>query len=257
MRQMLGRWLAAYLGAPGHSSPIGLPTDLRLLGAVLRAGDVLLVEGTSRISAAIKYLTQSTWSHAGLYVGPLAPPSTGAPAACVIEADLRDGVRATPLSAFAHLHCRICRPVGLDADELRRICRFAIERLGESYDLKHVLDMARYLLPAAPVPLHWRRHLIALGSADPTRAICSTLIAEAFQSVGYPILPRIEQQHRSDSETQACVRQILHVRDHNLFTPRDFDVSPYFNVIKPELEPGLDHRALIWSDAPAPAAAVD
>ena len=36
----------------------------------LRPGDVLLVEGSSRISTAIKYLTQSTWSHAALFVGP-------------------------------------------------------------------------------------------------------------------------------------------------------------------------------------------
>ncbi len=255
MRQMLGHWLATYLGTPGHSAPIGLPTDLSLLGAVLRPGDVILVEGTSRISAAIKYLTQSTWSHAGLYVGPLPQRLAGGETVCVVEADLRDGVRATPLSVFAQLHCRICRPVGLDADDIRRICHFATERLGESYDLKHVLDMARYLLPAPPVPAHWRRHLIALGSGDPTRAICSTLIAEAFQSVSYPILPRIEEQYRSDTQAQACVRQILHVRDHSLFTPRDFDVSPYFNVIKPGLEAGFDHRALIWSDAVPPTQA--
>ena len=32
---------------------------------------------------------------------------------------------------------------------------------------------------------------ITLGSGDPTRAICSTLIAEAFQSEAYPILPEL------------------------------------------------------------------
>lgn len=57
--------------------------------------------------------------------------------------------------------------------------------------LKNLLDLARYLLPAPPVPLRWRRRLIAFGTGDPSRAICSTLIAEAFQSVHYPILPEV------------------------------------------------------------------
>ena len=39
------------------------------LAATLRPGDVLLVEGNTRLSVAIKYLTQSTWSHAALFVG--------------------------------------------------------------------------------------------------------------------------------------------------------------------------------------------
>ena len=34
--------------------------------SVIEPGDVLLVEGDNRISAIIKYLTQSTWSHSAL-----------------------------------------------------------------------------------------------------------------------------------------------------------------------------------------------
>jgi hypothetical protein len=33
--------------------------------------------------------------------------------------------------------------------------------------------------------------MLAIGSGDPTTAICSTLIAAAFGSVHYPILPQI------------------------------------------------------------------
>jgi hypothetical protein len=47
----------------------------------------------------------------------------------------------------------------------------------------------------------------------------------------------------------ACVDEILHVRHHSLFVPRDFDVSPYFEVVKPTLAVGFDHRSLRWSDA--------
>jgi hypothetical protein len=35
-------------------------------------------------------------------------------------------------------------------------------------------------------------------------------------------------------------REVLHIRHHSLFTPRDFDVSPYFAIIKPTLELGFD-----------------
>jgi hypothetical protein len=31
---------------------------------------------------------------------------------------------------------------------------------------------------------------------------------------------------------------------HGLYAPRDFDVSPYFAVIKPTIEGGFDYRKL-------------
>ena len=65
----IGRRLAAFLAKPRERSS-HLPTSPpRLLAATLRKGDVLLVEGSSRFATAIKYLTQSTWSHAAMYVG--------------------------------------------------------------------------------------------------------------------------------------------------------------------------------------------
>jgi hypothetical protein len=123
-----------------------------------------------------------------------------------------------------------------------------IERIGLAYDLKNVIDLARYLLPVPPVPVYWRRRMLALGSGDPTRAICSTLIAQAFQSVRYPILPHVEQREMADTQPGYTLREIHHIRHYSLFTPRDFDVSPYFHIIKPTLENGFDHRLLTWSD---------
>src|SRR5579885_1193794 len=46
-----------------------LPNDMTALERHIRKGDVILVEGNQRISECIKYLTQSSWSHAALYVG--------------------------------------------------------------------------------------------------------------------------------------------------------------------------------------------
>ena len=95
----------------------------------------------------------------------------------------------------------------------------------------------------------WDSYSIALGSGDPTRAICSTLIAQAFQSVQYPILPAVSRQSAGDPQCPGCMNEILHVRHHSLFTPRDFDVSPYFEIVKPSLASGLDYRSLYWGKA--------
>jgi hypothetical protein len=67
-RRTLGERLARFIARPQHVHSTSSPADLARLQACLRPGDVLLVEGHSRVSTAIKYLTQSTWSHAALYV---------------------------------------------------------------------------------------------------------------------------------------------------------------------------------------------
>jgi len=240
----LGRALARFLSQRRHAHGVSLPTDPAHLAACLRPGDVLLVEGESRFSVGIKYLTQSTWSHAALFVGEaLGDPERR----CVVEADVVEGIRAVGLDEYAGLHVRVCRPVGLGPDDIRAVIHHAAQRLGQRYDLKNIVDLVRWLLPTPPVPTRWRRRLIALGSGDPTRAICSTLVAEAFQSVRYPILPGIERRDRQDPLCPGCVDEILHVRHHSLFVPRDFDVSPYFQVVKPTIEAGFDPRRITWA----------
>ena len=258
----LGRRLSRYLSKTVHAHGTAAPTDPIKLMACLQPGDVLLVEGQTRVSVAIKYLTQSTWSHAALYAGQVIGLSDakGLPR-CFLEADLRHGVRAVGVAEFAGLHCRVCRPVGLSVAEIDAVIAFVMARMGHQYDLKNVIDLARYLIPTPPVPVQWRRRMLALGSGDPTRAICSTLIAQAFQTVHYPILPLVEAVPSNDPACPGCVDEILHVRHHSLFVPRDFDVSPYFAVVKPTLAGGFDHRALTWHDvaghatSPAGAAA--
>ena len=243
--------LVRYLNSSTRNYDAFSISSSETLESVLQEADVILVEGNQRFSTAVKYLTQSTWSHAALYVGRtknLANLPDGTPA--LVEADLSNGVIAAPLSKYEGFNTRICRPVGLDASELQRVVQFMVDSIGMSYDLKNVIDLARYLIPTPPVPSRWRRNMLALGSGDPTRVICSTRIAEAFQSVAYPILPRIERM--TEKECEQChetVREILHIRHHSLFTPRDFDVSPYFRIVKPTIQRGFDHRQLDWDDS--------
>ena len=67
----IGRVLARYLEKPAQGYEPFTPSDPDALRAALKPGDVLLIEGNNHISGVIKYLTQSTWSHAALYVGPI------------------------------------------------------------------------------------------------------------------------------------------------------------------------------------------
>ncbi len=249
-KQKLTGILVRYLTGKVRSYEPFAVSKPEILESVLQVADVILVEGNQRFSTAVKYLTQSTWSHAAIYVGyarNLGDLPDGTPA--VIEADLENGVIAVPLSKYEGFNTRICRATGLSQDECGEVAQFMVDSLGMSYDLKNVVDLARYLIPTPPVPIRRRRSMLALGSGDPTRVICSTRIAQAFQSVSYPILPRIEQLTEKECEQcQETVREILHIRHHSLFTPRDFDVSPYFEIVKPTIQRGFDHRQLTWNE---------
>src|SRR4051812_31568190 len=104
----------------------------------------------------------------------------------------------------------------------------------------------RYLIPL-PVPQRWRRRMIAFGSGDPTKIICSALIAQAFDAVRYPILPKITR-----AGSRQAKREILHIRHSSLYMPRDFDISPYFEIVKPTIVEGFDYTALHWADKQKP-----
>jgi hypothetical protein len=159
----------------------------------------------------------------------------------LVEAELGKGVIASPLSKYATHNTRICRPIGLSPEERMKVVQFAVRRIGHAYDLKNILDLLRYLLPRPLVPTRWRRGMIALGSGEPTRAICSSLIAQAFHAVNYPILPEVTMV---DVQSR---REILHIRHYSLYTPRDFDISPFFAIVKPTIETGFDHQRMAWA----------
>ncbi|MDD9957480.1 MAG: YiiX/YebB-like N1pC/P60 family cysteine hydrolase [Gammaproteobacteria bacterium] len=236
----IGSRLASFLSKaqPGYQrlDMIGIED----VAKVLKTGDIVLVEGNTRISIAIKYLTQSSWSHACLYIG---EEEDSAEKETLLEADLRAGVRVVSLKHFEEFNLRICRPVNLIDEDRKKLLAFAKAKIGQKYDLKNVFDLVRYIIQKPPVPNRYRRAMIALGSGEPTKAICSALIAESFQSIGYPILPRREGGQGIDGEVPQFYR-----RHFTHFTPRDFDLSPYFEVIKPTLEKGFDYRDLRWKD---------
>lgn len=237
----LGRALGGFLERDVPQRQPVVAQDHAALTAAIRVGDVLLIEGRAKVSTAIKYLTQSTWSHAALCVRDL---SDGGGVVDLVEVTIEDGCHRVPLSKYALFNTRLCRAAGLSADERAAVAGYMADRIGLTYDTRNILDLARYLFPTPPVPVRWRRQLLTLGSGDPTRAICSSLVAQAFQSVGYPVLPQIEMLRETTGRPLGTVWRQRHA---SLIVPRDFDLSPYFAVVKPTILRGFDHRRIPWA----------
>src|SRR6202790_3564285 len=99
MLDTIGKLIAGYLQkeVPGYE-PF-TPSDPEHLRGVVQPGDVLLVEGNNRVSGIIKYLTQSTWSHAALFVGPIdgASEADGEPHVLVKASSGEAGASPPPL----------------------------------------------------------------------------------------------------------------------------------------------------------------
>jgi hypothetical protein len=232
----------------------------------IRPADVVLVEGRGRISNIIKNITLSSWTHAALFIGRLHDIEDGDlrdylryhyrgdPAEpLMIEALLGEGTLVSPLSKYRDFHLRICRPKGLSRLDAELVIRHCIGCIGLEYDVRHLLDLARFLLPYALLPRRWRSCLFQHNSGIPTRTVCSTMIAEAFQTVKFPIMPLLADDTK-----------MLRERSPKLFTPRDFDYSPYFEIIKYPMF-GFDelavYRQLPWlledAGSAAPSSSVD
>lgn len=231
-------------------------TDFDRLGEEIHMGDVLLVEGRTRISNIIKSITYSPWTHAALYIGRLdeirdgnlqnkiAEFYSGDPRQqLIIEALLNEGTTINPLSNYKGEHLRICRPKGLSKADRQKIIAHTLSHLGYEYDIRHLLDLARFLLPYSIIPRRWRSTLFTHKAGQTTKTVCSYMLGEVFASVSFPILPVAERQENGDFK--------LYKRNTKLLTPKDFDYSPYFDIIKyPYL--GLDeiaaYRLLPWDE---------
>ncbi|MBF0127108.1 MAG: hypothetical protein HQM02_07840 [Magnetococcales bacterium] len=218
--------------------PQGLPlSDYDRMANAIRPGDVLLVEGRSRISRVIKAITQSPWSHAALYLGSLnqveepwlrkkisdhisLPPDER----LIVEAILGQGVILSPLSIYRREHIRICRPRGITDQDVRRVITHAINRLGHGYDIRQILDLARLLLPYGIIPRRWRSSLFGRRPGPDVKTVCACMLAEAFMSVHFPIVPVVQRDIHG--------QLILYPRNSRLHMPRDFDHSPYFEIVK-------------------------
>jgi len=203
----------------------------------LRPADVILFEGRTRVSEVIKIITLSPWTHAALYIGRLSEISDPNARALVqknydgnpdeplvIESLLGFGTIVNPLSDYVKDNLRVCRPDGLSFEDQNKVVSFAAEHIGMNYDVRQLLDLARFMFPYAILPRRWRSSLFQHNAGRPTNIVCSSMIARCFQSVNYPMLPLIKTDQKDHLK--------FHKRNFRLFVPTDFDYSPYFKVLK-------------------------
>ena len=277
----LSDYAIGLLTKPLQTYNLYIPNDMAALKRHIRKGDVILVEGNERISECIKYLTQSSWSHSALYVGdePIRRNPALKPALVekfgedanflIVEAIVEAGVVLSPIAKYRDFNLRVCRPFNLSAADLRDVLDEALRSVGDTYDLRNVVDLARYFLPVSLVPARFRRRVLQFGSGEPTRVICSSLIASAFGRVKFPIVPHYEQLPPDTAAAPPARRQLWPIRPNTtgalqfgrlrlvsptLVTPRDFDLSPYFEIVKFNIIENMrfDYHKILWAeDAPA------
>ncbi len=274
------RWLTdlltRLLTRPLRSYEQRVPNSLANLKANLRKGDVILVEGDQRVSQVIKYLTTSSWSHTALYIGDELRRHDPAMAKemdarfgseakyLILEADNEPGVTVAPLAKYVRFNIRVCRP-RLHKEDVDRVIGFAFRHLGHRYNLRHLIELAKYLVPVSIIPRRFRQTVLHYGADGKHEVICSTLLARAFGSVGYPVLPKVtidEIKAQSSFWNRMLRRETTGFRalyreeDPAFITPRDFDLSPYFDIVKINyhIEPRFDYRQIQWAREELPPA---
>lgn len=275
----LSSFAISLLTKPLARYTLTIPNDMAALKRSLRKGDVILVEGNERVSACVKYLTQSCWSHSALYVGD--EPLRRAPELkqeltakfgddaqyLLVEALVERGVVLSPITKYANFNIRLCRPHGLTAADQREVVDYAMANVGRKYDFKNIFDLLRYFLPVHLVPARFRRQALQFGSGDPTQVICSSLIAECFLRVRFPVVPRYEPFPEGFAPIRKVVSflgrfarsrepqapGLLRTVSPTLITPRDFDLSPYFAIVKYNVieSSRFDYQKLLWAEEPA------
>lgn len=241
-----------------ESPPASVPLcDFERMSYEIKPCDVLLVEGRSRVSDVISMITQSPWTHASLYLGRLHDIEDVAlkekiaeyyqadsNEQLVIEGFIGKGTIIAPLNFYKNDHIRICRPRGISRRDTQQVLNYAIEQLGTEYDVRQIVDLARFMFPWSILPRQWRSSLFEHGAGETTRTVCSSMIAEAFASINFPILPLVKQHEETGIE-------LIH-RNPRIYTPKDFDYSPYFDIIKYpfiELEHSPTYRTLPWNES--------
>lgn len=261
LNRVLSDAVVRFLIHEGKNYQRRIPNNVDNLKKHVRHGDVLLVEGKSRISQIIKYLTQSSWSHSGIYVGDRlmdAPHPRGGlfrdvygddARHLVLEADLASGVTASPLGKYLDYNIRVCRPYCISDGDIESVVSEVIAHVGDRYDQRQLFDLGRYLTPFHLLPARWRRKVFFSGDSDSRSVICSSLIAQAFLRVRYPIMPLLpasmqEEQQQGLHPWGPRMRSV-HPR---LVLPRDFDLSPYFRIVKfNSVEEGpIDYQQIEW-----------
>src|SRR5260370_38614098 len=105
----------------------------------------------------------------------------------VVEAIVEAGVVLSALSKYRDFNSRVCRPFNLSSADLAEVMDEVIRSVGDTYDLRNVIDLARYFFPVSLIPARFRHRALQFGSGEPTRVLCSSVIRRAFHRARVPI----------------------------------------------------------------------
>jgi len=247
LSQRIQTWVTDWLlyEEPRKSPPL---QDFHKMSESLQLADVLLFKGRARISRVISIVTQSRWTHAALYIGRCSDYPKDSEvltlirqhfdgdddAQLVLESLLGQGTVITPLAMYENDSIRLCRPRGLLEKDALKVVQHAVQQVGREYDIRQLFDLARFMYPYTILPRRWKSSLFTYKAGAATKAVCSTVLVEAFMSVKFPVIPVIHEKGDQVS---------VHKRNPRLYTPRDFDYSPYFDIIK---FPYLNYDQTFW-----------
>ncbi len=250
------RFFEKWLMTPSVENYGTVLCDFERIRHEIRSCDVLLIEGRSRVAKIIGYLTKSNWTHSALYLGriyDIEDPKVRESIRhyfkaeddeqLILESELGLGTVVRPLKTYKKEHVRICRPNGLSHTDGQQILSYAVAQLGKKYHARQVFDLMRFFLPYKILPSKLGSTLFNSNPGYAMKTVCSGLIAEAFSYVQFPILPLVKMTGANNEI------QLFH-RNPKLCTPKDFDYSPYFQIIKyPFFERNVQssYRLLPWS----------
>ena len=264
MRNYLRHLILARLEAPRRHYEQRIYNDMQQLTRSAQPGDVVLVEGRSEMSRIIQLLSNSTWTHAALYVGDRLVRADGPQRETiqdrfgddarhlVVEAFVEEGVIIAPLRKYREDNIRLCRPYGISQEDREKVIDGVIANLGNHYDEQNIIDLALMLLPLRLNPFKKKTIKACLGGCNEFKVICSGMIARCFQQVGYPIVPAI-QPHQAVDPLPAGnpYGGRLSMRHFSQILPRDFDISPNFEIIKFNIIGQPFHYRSLWlEDSP-------
>lgn len=236
MLNRIAQWISGWLLAK-KVDPFYFGSNLHAIRYELRPGDLILVEGQTRVARIIQRLTLSSWSHVMLYLGRIHDIEDrelrkkiqkqgpfDAEDMLILESEMGRGTIVQTLEFYNGYHLRILRPKGITYPDVQQVIEYCVGRLGTPYNIRQIVDLMRFLLPWKILPRRWGSSLFRYQPNAPS-TVCSTLLAEAFAHIRFPVLPLVKTNDQHGHYQ-------LFQRNPQFVFPATFDKSPYFEIIK-------------------------
>ena len=195
IQKMALKIIAERLNRDVETYQLRRPNKIERLKQILQPGDVILVEGKKLVSRVIMAVTNSTWSHSALYVGD----------GKMIDPLPDTGTVVNGIDHYEHLNIRVCRPMGLSEEQLIKVCNFAVSHVGRGYDQINIANLLFGFFKKKKDKTEF------IGDISSSNEVCSGLIAESYNHVGFVIQDSV---------------------NFSQIVPADFDLSPYFEIVK-------------------------